>query len=190
MKIKKYDTETVWNIFGDKLKYYIQSKINDKNVAEDLLQDVFIKVHSKIDTLKDNTKIHSWLYQITRNLIIDYYRINSKKLPYNVTLEEENVSGNDSLERMQNISRDLVMLMEELPEKYCEALCMTEFDGLSQKEYAKKIGISYSGAKSRVQRAKIILKDILMKCCHFQFDKYGTIIESYPVTCCCCCNEN
>jgi RNA polymerase sigma-70 factor, ECF subfamily len=57
---------------------------------------------------------------------------------------------------------------------------------LSQKDYAKKTGISYSGAKSRVQRAKIKLKDLLMKCCHYQFDKYGTVIGIYPAGCCCC----
>jgi RNA polymerase sigma-70 factor (ECF subfamily) len=63
---------------------------------------------------------------------------------------------------------------------------MTELGGMSQKAYAEKIGISYSVAKARVQRAKIMLKDMLMKCCHYQFDKYGTVIGIYPVNCCCC----
>ena len=77
-------------------------------------------------------------------------------------------------------------MMNNLPPEYCEALCLTELEGLSQKDYAEKIGISYSGAKSRVQRARKILKDMLMNCCHYEFDKYGTVIGIHPVECCCC----
>ena len=56
------------------------------------------------------------------------------------------------------------------------------------KEYAVKAGISYSGAKSRVQRARIMLKDMLMQCCHYQFDKYGTVFDIQQ-KCRCCCDK-
>jgi len=81
-------------------------------------------------------------------------------------------------------------MMDNLPQKYCEALCLTELGAMSQKAYAENAGISYSGAKARVQRAKKMLKDMLMKCCHYQFDKYGTVIGIYPADCCCCTNEH
>jgi RNA polymerase sigma-70 factor (ECF subfamily) len=87
---------------------------------------------------------------------------------------------------MSDALTDMVNTLEDLPPEYCEALCLTELGNLSQKEYAEKIGISYSGAKSRVQRARKMLKDLLMKCCHYEFDKYGTVIGIYPVNCCCC----
>ena len=80
----------------------------------------------------------------------------------------------------------LSRISNEMAAEDCEALCLTELGGMSQKDYAKKTGISYSGAKSRVQRAKLKLKDLLMKCCHYQFDKYGTVIGIYPAGCCCC----
>jgi len=82
--------------------------------------------------------------------------------------------------------KDMVKMMEELTAEDCEALCLSELGGMSLKDYAKKTGISYSGAKSRVQRAKIKLRDLLMKCCHYQFDKYGTVIGISPAGCCCC----
>ena len=59
---------------------------------------------------------------------------------------------------------------------------------MSQKAYAKKIGISYTAARARVQRARKALKDMLMNCCHYQFDKYGTVFDKYPTNCCCCQN--
>jgi RNA polymerase sigma-70 factor (ECF subfamily) len=81
---------------------------------------------------------------------------------------------------------DMLKMMNELPSEYCEALCLTEIDGMTQKQYAKKKGLSYSGAKSRVQRARLMLKDMLLKCCHYQFDKYGTVFDIQPKCCCCC----
>ena len=52
-----------------------------------------------------------------------------------------------------------------------------DFEGMSQKEYADRLGISISGAKSRVQRAREKLKDLILKCCDYQFDKYGNVIK-------------
>jgi len=66
---------------------------------------------------------------------------------------------------------------------------MVEYEGMTQKEYAEKICISISGAKSRVQRARGMLKDLLMRCCHFEFDSYGTIIDYHPIACCCCSEQ-
>ena len=67
-------TENIWNQFKDELLRFIVSRVNDKDIAQDLLQIVFIKIHSKSDSLSDNDKLTSWLYQITRNTIIDYYQ--------------------------------------------------------------------------------------------------------------------
>ncbi len=65
---------------------------------------------------------------------------------------------------------------------------MTAYQGLSQKDLANRLGISYSGAKSRVQRARRMVRDMLMICCHFEFDRRGTVIDYYE-HCCCCAEE-
>lgn len=176
--------EEIWKIFGDRLKSFILSRISDEMAAEDILQEVFVKIHSNIDKLKDDSKIQSWIFQITRNSMNDYFR-SIKKTNQHLPIPEE-VEEDNSSDLMADTLKDMVKMMEELPAEDCEALCLTELGGMSQKDYAKKTGISYSGAKSRVQRAKIKLKDLLMKCCHYQFDKYGTVIGIYPVGCCCC----
>jgi len=178
------NTEELWLQLGKKLTAFILSKVHDEAIADDILQEVFIKIHSKIDTLKDESKIQSWIYQITRNLIVDYFRsIKKESQNFTYQLESEEESPN---EFMQETLQDMVKMMDELPPEYCEALCLTELGEMSQKEYAEKAGISYSGAKARVQRAKKKLKDNLMKCCHYQFDRYGAVIDILPVNCCCC----
>lgn len=80
---------------------------------------------------------------------------------------------------------DMISMMDDMPPEYCEALCLTEIESMSQKEYAEMKGISYSGARSRVQRARIMLKDLLLKCCHYQFDRYGTVYDIRQECCCC-----
>jgi hypothetical protein len=76
-------------------------------------------------------------------------------------------------------------LIDQLPEPYRQALILTEYQGLSQKQLAERIGISLSGAKSRVQRAREKLRDMLLRCCHFEFDRRGHIVDYYQRCCCC-----
>jgi RNA polymerase sigma-70 factor (ECF subfamily) len=176
--------EYLWKNFETRLRSFIYSKVPDKAVTEDILQDVFIRIHTKIDTLKDESKFKPWLYQITRNMIMDYYRHNKSAVHPPPAREEQEEEETDS-RVMDEALQDMVGMMNDLPREYCEALCLTELDGLSQKEYAEKIGIPYSSAKSRVQRSRKLLKDMLLRCCHYEFDKYGTVL-SISKNCCCC----
>ncbi|PKP35729.1 MAG: RNA polymerase sigma factor SigZ [Bacteroidetes bacterium HGW-Bacteroidetes-17] len=181
--------EALWLKFSDKLKGFILSKVHDEAMAEDILQEVFIKIHARIDQLNDDTKIQSWIYQITRNLITDYFRETKKEIHKTQSLyhEKEEVASENA---MTEAIGDMINMMRNLPPEYCEALCLTELDGLSQKAYAEQLGLNYSAAKSRVQRARTMLKDMLMNCCHYQFDKYGTVLEISPANCCCCCSAS
>jgi RNA polymerase sigma-70 factor (ECF subfamily) len=180
--------EYLWKDFEAKLRSFIYSKIPDKAATEDILQEVFIRIHLKIGTLKDDGKLKPWLYQITRNLIVDYYRRNKSVKLISQALPEQDEEETDN-KVMDEAMKDMICMMNDLPPEYCEALCLTELEGLSQKEYAEKIGIPYSSAKSRVQRSRILLKDMLMRCCHYEFDKYGTIL-SISQNCCCCSPKN
>ncbi len=177
-------TEMIWIEFSRKLRNFISRKVPDASVADDILQDVFIKIHSNIDSLKDEQKVRAWIYRITRNSIIDYYR---KKRNVKAALKDihsyEMFTDDDS---EHEIAAGLEAIVKRLPPKYSEAILLTEFEGLKQKELADKIGLSVSAAKNRVQRARQMIKDDLMRCCHFEFDSYGTIIDYHPVTCCCC----
>lgn len=181
-------TEEIWKKFGSRLMSFIRSKIRDEDEAKDIFQEVFLKIHTKIDMLNDETKIQSWLFQITRNQIIDYYR--SHKANDNRVKLLSDLSEEEPDDFMLEAVEDMIGMMDALPAEYCEALCSTEIAGMSQKAYAKKTGITYSCAKSRVQRARKMLKDMLMRCCHYQFDVYGTVIGIYPANCCCCKNKS
>ena len=68
--------DDIWSEYHLRLLGFIKQRVTEKD-AEDVLQDVFVKIHSRLDRLDEKAKIESWIFQITRNTVIDYYR--SKK---------------------------------------------------------------------------------------------------------------
>jgi len=153
-------TQEIWKNFRSELLGFINSKVHDIQLSEDILQDVFIKIHLNLHQLKSDEKLTSWLYQITRNSITDYFRKAKSTIEVPDLPEEQNTETD-----IRNFEKCVLRFVNELPEKYREAIVTTELGNLSQKEFAEKIGISYSGAKSRVQRAKEELRELFVSCC-------------------------
>jgi RNA polymerase sigma-70 factor (ECF subfamily) len=166
--------KAVWDRYCCRLLAFIRGRIADESEAEDILQEVFLRVHRAL-CCQDWNKPDGWIYQIARNLIIDHHR--GRKEAVEVTdsmLAREDPTEEDPVSRLSLSLRETV---DELPEPYRQALVLTEYEGLSQKELAVRMGISHSGAKSRVQRAKEKLRDMLLACCHFELDRRGRIID-------------
>ncbi len=176
------NTQRIWREFGDDLRRFILRRVASPEDAEDLLQETFIKIHGKLDTLQDNERLSAWIYQIARNTITDHYRRQRavESLPeggIEDLMVEQGEIGNDMEQIVGGWLRPMV---EELPERYRQALWLTEFEGLTQREMAEQLDLSYSGAKSRVQRGRSMLKQQLVDCCHFEFDRRGSIIDYTP----------
>lgn len=173
-------TEKIWEDFSGKLLSFIKNGVNDQTIAEDILQEIFIKIHLKSDSLQEKKALTAWLYQITRNTIIDYYR--KKKIPENdYALEmqqEEKVI-------QQDFTKCMSSFISQLPEKDKNILEAVTFGNINQKEYAQEMGLSYSATKSRVQRARSKLKDLFVACCEIEADKYGNIIKATEKDCNC-----
>ena len=173
-------TNEIWEEFSQALKGFILKRVRDTHAAQDILQDTFYNIQKNIKQLKDPKKLQAWLYQITRNAIIDYYRSHKVPLDSAVILEDLTSKPDSSADVNRELSPCTRALIERLPDKYVEPIVLTELDGLTQKQMAQKLGLSISGAKSRVQRARAMLKDKLEQCCHFQFDRRGNIREYQP----------
>jgi RNA polymerase sigma-70 factor (ECF subfamily) len=180
-------TEEIWEEFHPRIKQFILKRIPDEHNAEDVLQEVFLKIHARIDTLRDEEKLQSWMYQIARNVIADYYRQHKATVALSeaLLLPEEPVVDDDVVKDLLPGVRTMVT---SLPDEYRQALLLTEYEGLTQRELAERLGLSLSGAKSRVQRAREKLKAMLLDCCHFEFDRLGKIIDYQP-RCACCTNQ-
>ena len=163
--------ETIpWAKTLKELTAFVYRRVKDKSLAQDIVQDVYLKIHSRIGQLKEGEKLMGWIYQITRNTIADHFRANSKRLSPVLAPEDQKHPLNDCVETC------LGEMLFELPDKYREALELTEVQSLSQTELAERLNISYSGAKSRVQRARQILKERMEERYNIKADAYGNIV--------------
>ena len=167
--------EQIWREYAAALHGFIQSRVDDADVADDILQNVFLSIHSKIDSLKDAGKLRPWIYQISRNAIIDHYRSlkSHAEMPESIIEAEE-----DKVETArQEIEGCMLPLIRNLPDNYREAVMLSEIEGMTQKQVAEKLGLSLSAAKSRVQRGRIMIKNMLNDCCRFEIDHRGTMVD-------------
>lgn len=175
---------TIWDKFYQKLYSYINLRLSDNIHTDDILQDIFIKIYENLESLNDFNKIESWIIKIAKNKLTDYYRkkglntfdINKMKLQNT----EDNKPEDDIEIKKENVVSGLKMIIDGLPEKYATALQKVEIEGKRQVHFANELGISISGAKSRVQRGRKKLKEALENCCNFEYDKYGNILDYQP----------
>src|SRR5204863_2532336 len=117
---------------------------------------VFLKIHTRIDTLRNEERLPSWIYQIARNAIADYYRERRATLALSEVPVLAEEAGDDDV--IKELIPSIKAMVDNLPADYREALYLTEYQGLTQRELAERLGLSFSGAKSRVQRAREKLK--------------------------------
>ncbi len=188
-------TEQVWQAFHAPLYQFIRRRVANEVTAEDLLQEVFLKIHQHGDSLREVKRLESWIYQITRNLIIDHYRSHRQPMTSLDTREAldlpDELPDDDVVSELLPCVRAMVLA---LPKQDRQALILTEYQGLTQKELGERLGLSFSGAKSRVQRAREKLKQQLLACCHFELDRRGHILDYQPRCDCCeqsaCCGSS
>ena len=177
MQPRQKNTEaTTWQAHRDRLYRFILRRVCDEAVAEDIVQEVLVKAYAKQGTLKEPSKLQTWLYQITRNAIIDYFRLQKPSEPAPEGLIHEGTREEENRARLE-LARCLMPLLEALPESYRQALRLTEFEGATQREAASRLGLSLSGAKSRVQRARKMLRGVLLKCCRVELDRRGGVVD-------------
>lgn len=169
--------ESIWEEFNKPLKSFIQRRIKYDQDVDDILQNVFFKIHNSISSLRDTDKIHAWVYRIASNTIADFYRtqryeVNTIELPEDIISDAD-----DELTANDEIAQCLKVMIDYLPENYKQAIILTEFQHLTQKELGERMGLSVSGAKSRVQRARAKLKQMLLGCCQLEFDRLGNVVD-------------
>ena len=176
----------IWQELHDRLRAFIAPRVADQADVDDILQEVFLRIHRHLDSLDRVDRLHAWVYQITRNAISDHYRAPSlrREVPAGGPAELEDLDAwtppageeADSPE-LRELSTCLGPMIERLPATYRQAIQLTEIDGVRQNVAAELLGVSVSGMKSRVQRARQQLREMVLACCHIELDQRGGIID-------------
>jgi RNA polymerase sigma-70 factor (ECF subfamily) len=179
----KTELEQAWNDVASQLRGYIRARVADHFAAEDILQEVYLKAHKSMGRLDGAANLQGWLFQIAKNAMIDHFRGTKESEPVDEKLPAEELSVEPR--EVERLKESFSRMISNLPKPYREAVRMADLEGRTQKEVAERLGISVSGAKSRVQRGRQLLKRDLMECCEFEFDRRGAIIDYKPKTKCC-----
>lgn len=175
--------EEIWKQVHERLRSFIAKRVADEAEADDLLQEVFVRVHRHLDQVKEPDRLVAWIFQITRNAIIDYYRSPGRRREISVGLVDDwEGDGANSIEEPDDTAKTelsgcLRPMIERLPEDYRQAIELVELDGLTQKEAAQRMGLSLPGMKSRVQRGRKQLKVLLEDCCLIELDGRNGVID-------------
>ncbi len=170
------NAEEIYRQYRSKLLAFIQQSVGDHELAEDILHDVFVKIVGHKHALREPAKLAAWLYQVTRNAIIDRFRSNRphEELPQEIAADHTESTAEA---RLASFLRPMI---EALPEIYREALILSDLEGLPLKQIAESKGISVSAVKSRVQRGRRMLERMLRDCCALEFSRRGEIMDFWP----------
>jgi len=175
------NSQNIWSEVQHGLRAFIAKRVADEASVEDLSQEVFVRMQRGLGGLKKESRLVSWIYQIARHAIIDYYRARDRQpeRPVGLVSDLESVhpaflsveSSEDSGQLRTELAGCLRPMIERLSDDYRQAITLVDLEGLAQREAAAQLGLSLSGMKSRVQRGRRQLRGMLEDCCTIELDR-------------------
>ena len=176
---KEKEIENLYESFRKPLLRFISHKVSDTHSAEEILNDVFFKAANSIDTLKEKTKVKSWLYKIASNQIIDYYR--RRKEIYVDMVDDISFREEEDTETIYDeLNCCVENFLDKLPKQYSNSLKAVYLEELTQKEYAEQNHLNLSTVKSQVKRGKESMKTFFEQCCTFEKDRLNKMSGCTP----------
>ena len=180
MKQPSLNFYSIFNEYHDRLKKFVTITVKNEWVVDDIVQEVFVRAHSKIDTLKDHDKIGSWLFRIAYRLCMDHFRKESRKAPEDIVdFRGMNASSYSTTERKLEQHQMSVCVQNQmllLPENYRTVIWLFDVLGFTLKEIADILELSVENVKIRLHRARKKLKSILSQKCSFEKDERNVLV--------------
>jgi len=166
-----------WERHETELRRFLRHRAGSDDEANDLLQEVFLRVLRQANGLCDIDNRRAWLFHAARNLLIDRLRLAKDQVPLPDDLAAE---PEDSPVPVDGLAQCLPRVLRELSPQDREAITLCDIEGMTQQNYARRLGLSLPAAKSRVQRARVRLKAQLTEACQVTFDEAGAVCCFVP----------
>lgn len=169
-----------WGEHERSLRAWLLGQLHEKAHADDLLQDVFLKAIRRGKHFCSLENARAWLFEVTRNTLADHLRRRRESIELPQDLPAE--AGDDAAVPLDTLASCLPRILSELSSEDREAITRCDLEGMSQADYAALVGVSLPGAKSRVQRARIRLRERLTCACKLNLDDQGKVCCFTPCT--------
>lgn len=154
---------------------FLHGRVSDAAVAEDLLHEVFLKALAAIDRGAAPANLPAWLHRIASNAVVDYYRTRREMAPVPDDLVACDAPYRPSPE--QTLALCLEPFINQLPVIYRDAMLATAIEGRTLAALSKELGLSHSALKSRVSRARRMLRAKVLECCHVELSGSGEVTD-------------
>ena len=175
------DPAALWAAFAPPLRGFLARRVPPGVEADDLVQDVFLRVVRHAGTLRSTDRPEAWLFQIARNALRDSLRARLRRDGRTDALESDDLPAEPDAASERAAEAELAPcltgMVERLPEPYRTAITLTTLQGVSQADAARRLGMSMSGMKSRVQRGRDRLRQMLVQCCAVAVDVRGGVSD-------------
>lgn len=158
---------------------FLERRLGDRTIAEDVLQDAFVRSVAKLEQLRDDESARAWFYRVLRNAVIDQSRRRAtaeRKLEALALQLESGGSADSEVDR--EVCACVSRLAATLKPEYARALQRIEVEGIPVKEFARETGLSDNNAAVRVFRAREALRRQVARSC-------GTCAEHGCFDCSC-----
>ena len=166
--------------YYDPVRKFILAYVKDEWVADDLIQETFIRVQKNLDSLKDSSKMSSWIFRIAHNLCHDHFRLSKKSSSNKRALQQEIVTFKEAVVQkeleQQQMGECVQDKMDLLPPDYRSVLILSDIMAFNHKEIAEIMEISVSNVKVRIHRARKKFRAILEDHCSFEVDERSVLV--------------
>lgn len=165
-----------WLVYRRQLLSFIRARVGTVDDAEDILNDVFVKLTKSIAANAKPDNISAWLYHVTKNSIVDYYRTKKafEALPEELTDE---IAASDTIKQLSSC---LLPMIRTLPETFQQALVLSEIEGKKHKDLARELGLSLPAVKSRILRGREELHKSMVRCFIIYRNNAGDLVDYAP----------
>ncbi len=171
------EAERLWEEFADRLGGFLRARVGSEAEAEDLRQEVFLKLQKQLETERTIHDLGAWLFQTARNAVIDHYR--TRKATEEIR-ETTLIAFADGHPDLAPLLASFHQMIHALPDRYREAVILADLEEIPHKDVAKRLGLGLSATKSRVLRGRAMLRKSLDACCRFERDRRGSVIDCTP----------
>lgn len=189
---ERFSSERLWRTFAEGVRAFVRRRVPPAE-ADDIVQDLFLRIHENVASLRGEERVQAWIYTLARRTIADFYRRRARRPDAASAALPDTLAAHDGVHDVhEEVLSWLRPMIGALPEAYAAPLRWADVDGLPQQEIADRLGLSLSGAKSRVQRARQKLGDVLADCCAVEFGPEGRAVGFYrhrPTHDAACCNS-
>lgn len=172
----------VWREVEEHLRPFLARRVRDPADVADLLQEIYLRVQSGLDDLRDTERFGPWVYRVARNALADHARARARHHPPGATETLPGEVATQPLEMDEDaaereVATYLTTFVAALPSPYREAVFLSELQEMSHKDAASLLGISVAAMKSRVRRGRLHIQEMLRACCDIGLDARGRVVS-------------